>query len=189
MTERHPKAGRPHDAPPVKILAAVLCGGGIDFDAGIAGELERLLGPIDYRGGGYPFENTDYYEDEMGPGLARTIVSFGPLREPTDIVRIKIAAAGIEERLAEGGSRRVNIDPGYMDYFKVVLASFKEGPQKIYLGEGVYADPVLLYQNGAFESLPWSFPDFKAGTYAGDFTAIRRIYKDARKAGPATRQG
>ncbi|UCF05253.1 MAG: DUF4416 family protein [bacterium] len=181
MSEIHPKAGRPQDAPSVKFIAAVLLGGDIDFDAALSPELEQQLGRIDYRSEPHPFTVTDYYEDEMGPGLERLIVSFEPLGEPTDLVRIKIATARIEERLAVDGARRVNIDPGYMDYFKIVLASFKEGPQKIYVGDGVYADPVLLFQNGAFEPLPWSFPDFRAGSYTDDLMAIRRIYKSARK--------
>ena len=77
--------------------------------------------------------------------------------------------------------RRVNIDPGYMDYYKIVLASFKEGPQKIYLGEGVYADPILLFYEGEYVPFQWTFPDFKAGIYAEDFRAIRALYKNARK--------
>jgi hypothetical protein len=181
MSEIHPKASRPQGAPAVKFIAAVLFGGGIDFEDTLSPELEQQLGRIDYRSESYPFTVTDYYEDEMGPGLERLIVSFEPLGGPTDLVRIKIATAGLEERLAVDGARRVNIDPGYMDYFKVVLASFKEGPQKIYVGKGVYADPVLLFQHGAFEPLPWSFPDFKAGSYTEDLMAIRRIYKGARK--------
>ncbi|MGD1047738.1 MAG: DUF4416 family protein, partial [Candidatus Krumholzibacteriaceae bacterium] len=136
----HPKAGKPAEGARVKLLAAILASTGFDLDARLLGGLEERFGRIDYRGEPHPFTGTDYYEEEMGPGLNRLIISFEPLASPPDIVQAKLDTARIEEDLSEGGGRRVNIDPGYMDYYKIVLASFKEGPQKIYLGDGVYAD-------------------------------------------------
>lgn len=179
----HPKAGRPIEAEPVKYLFAILLPEGFDPEERLFPALEEILGRIDYRGGPRPFLVSDYYEDEMGPGLRRILVSFEQLDSPTSLVRIKLATAALEESFQREGSRTVNIDPGYMDYFKVVLASFKQGPQKIYLDEGVFADPVMLYQHGAFAALPWTFPDFRSGVYDGDLTAIRRIYRDARRMG------
>jgi hypothetical protein len=177
----HPKAGIPKEGAPVKFVAAVLAGRGFDLDRLLFPMLEERFGTIDHRGGARLFDGTDYYEDEMGPGLERRIISFEPLRDATDIVQAKLDTAAIEEDLAAEGGRRVNIDPGYMDYFKIVLASFKEGPQKIYLGRGVYADPILMFFEGEFGSLPWTFPDFKSGAYREDFRAIRALYKKARR--------
>lgn len=163
----------------MKYFTAVLLGEGIDMEGMIVPELEAVFGAVDHRGTAHPFDRTDYYEDEMGPGLRRMIISFEPLRPPTDLIRAKLDAYGIERRLGNGGMRRVNIDPGCMDYFKVVLASFKEGPQKIYLGSGVYADTVLMFHDGAYGPLPWSFPDFRDGTYSEDFSVIRKLYSEA----------
>jgi hypothetical protein len=177
----HPKAGRPREGAPVKLLAAVLAGRGFDLEAHLFPMLEERFGRIDHRGAAHPFDRTDYYEDEMGPSLDRLIVSFEPLCEATDIVQVKLDTAAIEEDLADGGARRVNVDPGYMDYCKIVLASFKEGPQKIYLGRGVYADPILVFFEGEFGPLPWTFPDFKSGMYREDFRKIRVLYKNARR--------
>jgi len=179
----HPKAGRPIEAEPVKYLSAILLPEGFEPEERLFPALEKILGRIDYRGAPHPFLVSDYYEDEMGPGLRRTLVSFERLDSPTSLVRIKLATAVLEEGFLREGSRTVNIDPGYMDYFKVVLASFKQGPQKIYLDQGVFADPIMLYQHGAFTCLPWTFPDFESGVYDGDLMAIRRIYRDARRAG------
>ena len=165
----------------MKLLAAVLAGRGIDLDNLLFPMLEERFGKIDYRGEAHPFDGTDYYSDEMGPSLDRLVVSFEPLCEATDIVQVKLDTAAIEEDLSAGGARRVNIDPGYMDYYKIVLASFKEGPQKIYLGRGVYADPILLFFEGEFGPLPWTFPDFKSGEYRNDFREIRALYKKARR--------
>jgi hypothetical protein len=177
----HPKAGRPREGAPVKLLAAVLAGRGLDLDALVFPMLEERFGRIDYRGAAHPFDGTDYYRDEMGPALDRIVISFEPLCEAFDIVQVKLDAAAIEEDLSEESARRVNIDPGYMDYYKIVLASFKEGPQKIYLGRGVYADPILLFYEGEYGPLPWTFPDFKAGIYRKDFGEIRALYKKARR--------
>jgi len=165
----------------VKLLAAVLAGSGFDLDARLFPMLEERFGRIDHRGAARPFDGTDYYEDEMGSSLVRLVVSFEPLCEAPDIVQVKLDTAAIEEDLSEGGARRVNIDPGYMDYYKIVLASFKEGPQKIYLGRGVYADPILLFFEGEFGPLSWTFPDFKSGRYREDLREIRALYKKARR--------
>jgi len=178
----HPKAGRPIEAEPVKYLSAILLPEGFDPEESLLPSLEGIFGRIDYRGAPHPFLVSDYYEDEMGPNLSRILVSFERLGSPTHLVQAKLDTTALEKGLLRGDSRTVNIDPGYMDYFKVVLASFKQGPQKIYLDEGVFADPVMLYQHGAFTYLPWTFPDFKSGLYDADLTAIRRIYRDARRA-------
>ena len=177
----HSKAGKPREGAPVKLIAAILVSRGFDVGKRLLGRLEERFGRIDYCGEPHPFTGTDYYEGEMGPGLGRAILSFEALRAPTEIVRVKLDAAAMEDDLSEGGARRVNIDPGYMDYYKIVLASFKEGPQKIYLGNGVYADPILLFHDGEYEPLQWTFPDFKSGVYREDFRSIRALYKKARR--------
>jgi hypothetical protein len=177
----HRKAGKPKEGAPVKLLAAILAGRGFDLEAHLFPMLEERFGRIDHRGALHAFDGTDYYEDEMGPSLERLVISFEPLCEATDIVQVKLDTAAIEEDLSENGSRRANIDPGYMDYYKIILASFKEGPQKVYLGGGVYADPILLFFEGEYGPFPWTFPDFKSGAYREDFRAIRALYKKARR--------
>jgi hypothetical protein len=179
----HPKAGRPKEGAPVKLIDAVLAGAGFDLERLLLPGLEERFGRIDFCGGAHPFTGTSYYEDEMGPDLSRVIVSFEPLVSPTEIVQVKLDTAAIEADLSGERGRRVNIDPGYMDYYKIVLASFKEGPQKIYLGRGVYADPILLFYEGEYVPFQWTFPDFKAGVYRDDFMAIRSLYKKARLGG------
>jgi len=107
----------------VKFIAAILYSRDFDIEALLFPELEDILGKVDYIGRGYPFTNTDYYEDEMGPGIHRLIIAFEPLRLPTEIVDVKLGTAAVEDRFKKEDRRRANIDPGYMDYFKVVLAS------------------------------------------------------------------
>jgi hypothetical protein len=77
--------------------------------------------------------------------------------------------------------RRVNLDPGIMDYDKFVLASAKYNGQKVYLDRGIWADLTLHYEKGRFDPYPWSFPDFKSRIYDGAFMEIRQLYKKQRK--------
>lgn len=77
--------------------------------------------------------------------------------------------------------RKVNFDPGYMDYDKFVLASAKYNGQKVYLDLGIWADLTLHYEKGRFDPYPWSFPDFKSGLYQEVFMEIRARFKAQRK--------
>ena len=166
---------------PVKFLAAVLFSPGFDMKGKLYPELERAFTSIDSESEDYDFDKTDYYADEMGNNLRRRLLSFSGLLPATELVSRKLACHQIERRFCDNGSRRVNIDPGYIDYFKVVLASFKEGPQKIYLGESVFADMILLYEGGEFRVLPWTFPDFREGIYMQYLKKVREIYRSERR--------
>jgi hypothetical protein len=177
----HPRAGRPSEAPQVKFIAAVLLHWDDEKWEGFLRDIGEGAGAIDCMGAPYPFDLTDYYEDEMGAELRRMIVSFERLGPPTDLVPLKLRAYDMEKQYSRDGKRTINIDPGYIDFHKVVLASFKEGPQKIYLTQGVWADPQLLYQDGEFKPLPWTFPDFKMGLYNTSLSAIREQYKKQMK--------
>ena len=140
-------------------------------------DLEGRFGPIEARSDAFDFGLTDYYEDEMGGGLKRIFYSFSDLIDPAGIVDIKIESNRIEDEFALDGARKVNIDPGYMDFYKLVLASAKFQGQKIYLGKGIYADPTLYYYKG-WKSHDWSFPDFKSGRYDEFLAGVRRSYKN-----------
>ncbi len=177
----HPKAGRPGESAPVKYFAALLLSSGVEPRTVIDGGLGDILGEADFIGPPHPFDMTDYYEDEMGPALNRVIVSFARLGKAPGLTEVKLDVGRLEGKFSGGAGRTVNIDPGYIDYFKAVLASFKEGPQKIYLGSGVYADPALMFEDHEWRILPWSFPDFREGLYMEEFSAIRRIYKEQRR--------
>ena len=84
----------------------------------------------------------------------------------------------IEERLAVEGKRRVNLDAGYMDFNKFVLASAKFHEHKIHVGRGIYADLTLIFESRAWRPLPWSFADFRDGRYYEALTLIRNGYRE-----------
>ena len=165
-------------AAPVKSLAAILFREEEALETALS-RLAEQLSAIDYRSSAYPFEYSDYYRHEMGAGLRRLLVSFTALTTPERLVRTKHVSTVVEQEFARDGKRRVNIDPGYLDLYKLVLASFKGRGNKIYLGDGVWADPTLYYRKKAFHAFPWSFPDFKSGLFDQDLQRIRELYKRA----------
>lgn len=142
------------------------------------GDLSEHFGVPELRSGPYPFDLSDYYRGEMGGGLSRIWLAFGRLADPSSLAGWKHLCRSIEETCsAPGGNRRVNIDPGYLDYGKLVLASFKEAPDKIYMGRGVWAHTCLRYGHGCFTAPDHSFPDFRDGRFDDFMLEARRRYR------------
>jgi hypothetical protein len=161
---------------PVKLFAAVLWRDPAVLDAAVL-RMRQLWGTVDFEGVDHPFDLTDYYLSEMGSDLKRRLFSFAALLPPESIVDVKLAACSIEEEFRGPSGRRVNLDMGYIDVHKAVLASLKYGGPKVYLGRGVYADMVCRYSKGHYHPYDWSFADFRDGRYEAELLEIRRIYK------------
>jgi len=172
---------KPTEPEPVKLFAGILYADEAPLEK-VANLLVKKFGKIDYKSPEFEFTISDYYKEEMGWPIFRKFISFLELINPKELAQIKIKTNQIEEDLAVAGNRKVNLDPGYMDYNKVVLASAKFNAQKIYLDLGIYADPTLWYEKGKFEPYPFAFPDFKTNLYENAFLHIRALYKgQARK--------
>ena len=138
--------------------------------------LEKKFGKIDFESQTLPFNLTDYYKKEFGNNLKRSFVSFSRLINPEDLPKIKIASNKIEERLSVEKKRRINIDPGYLELSKLVLATTKDYSHRIYLGGGIYGEVTLYYRNATFIAWEWTYPDYKTDTYIQIFNQIRGIY-------------
>ena len=161
----------------VKLFTGVLCGKP-ELLADIRQLMEQEFGAVDYVSPSFPFDLTNYYESEMGKGIERYFWSFERLIDPARLPDIKLLSNEIEDRFADTlGNRPVNLDPGYLDFYKMVLASVKERAQKIYLGKGIYADPTLHYLKGKWYAYDWSLPDFRPDTYHQVFSEIRELYR------------
>ena len=147
--------------------------------------LNEMLGPVELRSDPYPFDLSDYYRPEMGEGIRRIWLCFGRLRDPSELPGWKLGSAMLEEGFSSGGCRRINLDPGYLDHGKLVLASFKEAPDKIYIGSGVWAHTCLRYRFSGFTAPDHSFPDFRDGRFDAFMLQARGVYrtllKDLRK--------
>ncbi len=78
--------------------------------------------------------------------------------------------------------RPVNIDPGYLNLGKFLLATTKDQAHRVYLRDGVYAEVTLRYQAGAFE--PWP-----SGLLPRRLSPTGRPRLPARSPRPATMTG
>lgn len=165
---------------PMKYFVAILFCTPDALDAGKQA-LTNTWGPFDFEGRDYEFDMTNYYESEMGTPLYRRLVSFEHLLPPTELTDMKLRCNEIEDALAHDGKRIVNLDAGYLDHNKVVLASAKARGQKIYLDKGIYADLVGFYKHGRYQPFDWTFPDFTDGRYDQELLAIRQIYLRQRR--------
>lgn len=170
-----------HAPDPLKYFVAILFR---TTDAVESGKRELVAhwGRLDFEGVDHAFDSTRYYEPEMGAPLYRRLVSFEVLRSPTELVGMKLGCNAIEDALASAGKRCVNLDVGYLDHNKVVLASAKGRGQKIYLDKGIYADLVSVYKDGRYQPFHWTFPDFKDDRYDQELLTIRSIYLQQMRA-------
>lgn len=138
--------------------------------------LTRRFGKIDFDSSDIAFIHTDYYRDEFGCGLKRRFVSFKRLILPEKLPQIKLITNSIEKKLSKAGKRCVNIDPGYLNSAKLVLATTKDFVHRLYLSRGIYAEVTLFYKDKTFNSWPWTYPDYRTTEYIGIFNKIRSLY-------------
>jgi hypothetical protein len=138
--------------------------------------LTRRFGEIDCESQVFTFEITDYYKEEFGPNLKRVFLSFKKPIYPQQLPAIKLFTVRIEKMLSLANKRLVNIDPGYLDLAKLVLASTKDYVHRIYLDKGIYAETTLFYQDKSFQPWKWTYPDFRLPEYIDLFNRIRKIY-------------
>ena len=139
-------------------------------------DLEHIYGKIDLISPWFDFDFTDYYSKEMGKPLYRRMMVFEKLIEQLELAVIKGQTNQIETKYAVAGRRRINIDPGYLLYERFVLATGKNYSHRIYIGHGIYADLTLMYQQGAYQSLPWTYPDYASETMRNFLMQVRNKY-------------
>jgi len=161
---------------PVLPVVSVICGSP-DQLTGVLPELRGYFGETILRSRPFPFDMSTYYQAEMGTGLERTWLCFSGLRDPSELPRWKLFCFETEETMSISSGRTVNLDPGYLDHGKLVLASFKPAPDKVYMGEGVWAHTCLRYRFGEFCGPDHSFPDFIDGRFNVFFKEAKSMYR------------
>ncbi len=167
--------------PPVKLIIGLIVVADEAIVEGIRTLLEATYGKIDLASSRIPFMATRYYEREMGPNLDKIFWSFETLIAPEALAAIKRTTNAFERTFAlKCGSewrRRVNLDPGYVDLAKLVLATTKDRQHRLYLGHGIYGEVTLRFTGGHFAPWEWTYPDYRAPEYLAFFEAVRRRYR------------
>lgn len=167
----------PKAAPPPSLVIAGVLSNDLNLAYKAVEQFGAEYGGVDLLGDPIPFDQTNYYEPEMGSNLVRFYCGFLKLTPTEQLPKIKLDAWKVEQSFFKNGCRSVNLDPGVLDHTKVILASFKEAPQKIHMGNAVWADPVLFFSNGVYEPLPWTFPDLRGAQHIQFFMDAKNHYK------------
>jgi Domain of unknown function (DUF4416) len=134
--------------------------------SGRFGREEEVMEPI-------PFSWTHYYAGELGAAPLRTFVSYETWVDREFLVEAKLATNAIEMDLSRDGLRRVNLDPGYLTLGQLFLASTKDQRWRVYVRDGIFVEPTLYFQDGAFHPFPWTYRDYQSPEYR-DYMARAR---------------
>ena len=147
--------------------------------------LIKRFGEVDIESNTQPFNFTDYYEEEFGKNLMQKLFSFSTLIRQDELAEIKIITNSIENNIENENiknnmahnKRKINLDPGYITLNKYILASTKNGPSRIYLKQGIYAEITLRFINKSFVPCEYTYPNYKTNEYINYLNSVRQKYK------------
>jgi hypothetical protein len=169
---------------PVKLIIGILASNRRCLDAAtdiVTGKFGRadLISEV------WPFDKTEYYKDETGPRIVRQFVSIERLIDPGDLAKIKLKTNKLERKLAKTLSiplpRPVNLDPGFIEPSKLVLATTKNYSHRIYIGRKMYAEVTLIFDKGRWQPLAHTYPDYREQCYLDFFERVRAKLLDQLK--------
>ncbi|MBQ7221738.1 MAG: DUF4416 family protein [Synergistaceae bacterium] len=138
------------------------------------GKLSEIWGVPELQSEPVPFDKTDYYY-EIAPELSRVFLCFPGLVNPEGLADWKHEAISIEAQSRQP-VRAVNIDPGYIDGARLILASTKDHAHRIYLRDGIFAEVTMRYRFKKWQSFDYTFPDFASGVYDEFLSGVRRLW-------------
>jgi hypothetical protein len=142
--------------------------------------LSAAIAPAALASAVLPWTQSDYYRAEMGASLWRQYLALDALMPPEDLADLKRLTNAMEERWRNGRGRAVNLDPGYLDLLRVVLASTKDAAHRVAIGAGIYAEATLHFVHGRFEPWPYTYPDYSGDDAREFFTRARERWRSER---------
>lgn len=173
--------GLPKSPSPAALFVAALFAPTVPYDD-VRAEVTREFGDILETSPVFPFHHSEYYAAEMGGNLQKVFFLLARLIDPAALVEWKLHAQKIEARYTENGKRTINLDPGYLDASKLVLATTKNFDHRIYLGHGIYGDVQLRFRFQKFQFNDWTYPDYRQPEHVAFFEQARLRYFDLLKA-------
>lgn len=147
--------------------------------------LIKKFGEVDIESNTQPFNYTDYYEEEFGENLLQKLLSFYTLIRQDELAEIKTMTNDLEKinldknikTNRDRDKRKINLDPGYITLNKYILASTKNGPSRIYLNQGIYAEITLRFINKSFVACEYTYPNYRTREYIDFLSSVRQKYK------------
>jgi hypothetical protein len=127
--------------------------------------LEDRFGPVALTSAPFHFNQTEYYQPTMGPGLHKQFLAFRDLVTPEALADIKLTTNALEQDTARTGRwpepRPVNLDPGILTLGKFHLATTKDQAHRVYLRDGIFAEVTLRFEAGVWVPWPWTYADYR----------------------------
>jgi hypothetical protein len=163
---------------PVKLLCGIITAKE-DYFRKSEERLVAAFGPVDGRSPRFEFDQTDYYEAQMGTGLKRSFISFERLIDPESLSEIKIRTNDLENEIRRefrAELRIINLDPGYITPAALIMATAKNFSHRIPLRSGIYGHLEFLYTKTGIRKLDWTYPDFAKEGYQSYFLALRKRF-------------
>jgi hypothetical protein len=162
---------------PVKLIVGIFAADADCLQKAVE-TVTQEFGTADFVSDVWPFDKTTYYKQETGENLLRQFVSIEKPIDPGDLANIKHTTNRLEQELAQQLKREVprpvNLDPGIIEPSKLVLATTKNFSHRIYIGNQMYAEVTLMYEKGAWASLPYTYPDYRQPCYIEFFEKVRK---------------
>ncbi len=171
------------DFEPEKLIVGVIYNNKEIFDGALA-ELVAKFGEYDAVCEEFSFskEFSTYYDEEIGGEGLRRIYSFKRLVDPSMQAEIKEFTNALEARYSdENGNRRINLDPGFINHGRLMLATTKPAGFRIPLKNGIHTELTLFYARGEWHKFPWSYRDYCSERVQSFLTEVRKAYLEERK--------
>ena len=126
-------------------------------------------------------EFSTYYDEEIGGEGLRRIYSFKETIDPSRQAEIKIRTNEIEAQFSKDGNRKINLDPGFINHGRLLLATTKATGFRIPLKDGIYTELTLFWARGGWQKLPWTYRDYQSERVQKFITEVRRTYLAQRR--------
>ena len=153
---------------PVKLITGILACDERCL-AAARSSLESVIDQIDLVSDIWPFDQTSYYADEIGPSILRQFVSFARLIDPGELADLKHRTNAIEQELA--GVTRPALSPAGEPRprnYRALKACPGDNQELfssyIHRQEDVRRGDAGLRQ-GPWRPLPHTYPDYRSGQY------------------------
>jgi hypothetical protein len=174
------RMGIEQDFPPAKLVMGILISR-IEMKETLLSRLTSAFGPVDCLGEPIDFTFSGYYDAEMGRPITRLFVSFRELRDGGSLAEVKRTTNLIEKEFMVDTNRKINLDPGFIFLSKFILATTKDGSQRIPLEKGIYAEITLVFENKSFRPVELTYPDYRSPQYIKILNELRNSYRDQLK--------
>ena len=165
-----------------KLIIGVIYSDNDIFERAMSRVFEKF-GPYDMVSEEFSFseEFSGYYDEELGGEGMRRIYSFERLVDASEQAEIKEWTNALELELAVDGNRKINLDPGFINHGRLMLATTKKAGFRIPLKRGIYTELTLFWARGAWQKLPWSYRDYQSERVQSFITKVRTKYLNQRK--------